>query len=99
GSAGGASRRSPRRRSAGRSRSGPDVARPGGLRAVLGPVTSLGGTVAVIGAASWWAGAQLGWEELLIVAGTCLVALVVALAWTLGRLGLDIDVELDPNRV
>jgi len=75
------------------------VARPGGLRAVLGPVTSLGGTVAVIGAASWWAGAQLGWEELLIVAGTCLVALVVALAWTLGRLGLDIDVELDPNRV
>lgn len=71
----------------------------GPVRRFLGPVTSLGWTIAVIGAAAWWLGAQLGWEELLILAGACVVALVLGLLSTIGRLGLDIDVAVEPNRV
>lgn len=73
------------------------VTRP--FRAVLSPVTSLGWTIAAIGAAAWWFGARLGWEELLILAGACIVALVLALLATVGRLVLDIDVDVEPERV
>lgn len=69
------------------------------LRRALAPVTSLGWTIAAIGAVTWWAGAQLGWEELLIIAGACIVALLLALAATVGRLALDIDVDVEPPRV
>lgn len=68
-------------------------------RSVLGPVTSLGWTLVVIGALSWWLGARLGWEELLIIAGACIVALLLGLLSTVGRLGLDIDVDVEPPRV
>jgi uncharacterized protein (DUF58 family) len=68
-------------------------------RAVLAPVTSLGWTVAAIGAASWLLGERLAWEELLILAGACLVALLLALLLTIGRLGLDVDVDVEPHRV
>lgn len=69
------------------------------LRRALAPVTSLGWTIAAIAAISWWIGARLGWEELLIIAGACLVALLLALLATVGRLALDIDVDVDPPRV
>lgn len=71
----------------------------GALRRALSTVTSLGWTIAAIGAVSWYAGTRLGWEELLILAGACLVALVVAVLLTIGRLSLDIDVDVEPNRV
>ncbi|MGV3760312.1 MAG: DUF58 domain-containing protein [Actinomycetota bacterium] len=70
-----------------------------GLRAALSPITSLGWTIAGLGVASWWLGARLGWEELLILAGACAVALVLGLLSTIGRLGLDIDVHVEPTRV
>lgn len=66
---------------------------------LLAPITSLGWTLAVIGVASWWFGTRLGWDELLILAGACLVALVLAVAATIGRLGLDIDVDVEPHRI
>lgn len=69
------------------------------LRRALAPITSLGWTIAAIGAVAWWAGARLGWEELLILAGACVVALALALLATVGRLGLDIDVSVEPPRV
>ena len=71
----------------------------GPLRATLAPVTSLGWTITAIGAAAWWFGARLEWEELLILAGACIVALVLAALSTIGRLGLDIDVDVEPTRV
>ena len=40
-----------------------------------------------------------GWEELLILAGACIVALLLGLLSTVGRLGLDIDVDVEPPRV
>ncbi|HEU5082427.1 MAG TPA: DUF58 domain-containing protein [Acidimicrobiales bacterium] len=69
------------------------------LRRALAPITSLGWTIAAIGAAAWWFGARLGWEELLILAGACIVALGLAVASTVGRLALDIDVDVEPRRV
>lgn len=75
---------------------------PPGLAAVrtaLSPITSLGWTIGALGAVSWWLGAQLGWEELLILAGACAVALTLGLLSTIGRLGLDIDVAVEPTRV
>lgn len=69
------------------------------LRRALAPVTSLGWTIVAIGIAAWWFGARLGWEELLILAGSCLTALVLAAIWTIGRLGMDIDVDIEPRRV
>ncbi|QGG93635.1 DUF58 domain-containing protein [Actinomarinicola tropica] len=69
------------------------------LRRALAPITSLGWTIAAIGAVSWWVGARLGWEELLIIAGACLVALLLALLATVGRLALHIDVDVEPPRV
>ena len=69
------------------------------LRSVVGPITSLGWTIAAIGVVAWWTGARLGWEELLILAGSCLVVLVLGVLSTIGRLGLDIDVHVSPVRV
>lgn len=69
------------------------------VRRALAPITSLGWTIAAIGAAAWWFGARLGWEELLILAGACIVALGLAVASTVGRLALDIDVDVEPRRV
>lgn len=71
----------------------------GPLRTALAPITSLGWTIAAIGAVAWWIGARLGWEELLILAGACIVALLLAALATIGRLGVDIDVEVEPHRV
>src|SRR5690606_32561272 len=87
-----------------RPRARPDlsVPTPPGLAAVrtaLSPITSLGWTIGGLGAVSWWLGAQLGWEELLILAGACAVALTLGLLSTIGRLGLDIDVAVEPTRV
>lgn len=78
---------------------GPSARLTGPIGRVLAPITSLGWTIAAIGAASWYAGARLGWEELLILAGACLVALVVAVVLTIGRLGLHIEVDVEPHRV
>lgn len=75
------------------------AARSGPLRTLLGPVTSLGWTLALIAAVSWYLGARLQWAELLILAGACLVALTVAVLLTIGRLAVDIEVRVDPPRL
>lgn len=62
-------------------------------------ITSLGRTLAVVGVASWLLGSRLGWDELLILAGACLVALLLAVASTIGRLGVDIALDLPSTRV
>lgn len=74
------------------------MARPS-ARALLAPVTSLGWTIAAIGVVAWGVGARFDWEELLILAGACLVVFVISLLMTVGRLGLAIDLSVEPNRV
>lgn len=68
-------------------------------RAAAAPVTPLGWTLLVLGVVSWQLGVRLGWDETLIVAGACLVILVVSLLVTVGRLGFDIAVDVVPLRV
>lgn len=65
----------------------------------LGPFTASGAVVAALGLASYVAGWRLGWIELMVVAAGCLVALLIALALVVGRLGLRIERSIDPERV
>lgn len=69
------------------------------LLARLSVVTPLGWGVAGVGLAAWFFGEQLGWLELEYAAGACLVVLVLAVVFTLGRAELAIDVNIAPPRV
>jgi len=66
---------------------------------VLAAVSPTGRAVAAVGAVAWIGGWRLGWEELLYVAGGCLIAVLVALLFTIGRSALEVSIELDPQRV
>ena len=63
------------------------------------PVTATGTVVLLVGAASYLAGWRLGWIELLVVAAGCLLALGAAVPFVVGRLQLDVDRRLAPDRV
>lgn len=69
------------------------------VRRVLGVVTGTGWFVAALGVASWVAGYELGWLELMYVATAALAALVIAVPFIAGRARLDVEVELQPQRV
>lgn len=63
------------------------------------PVTISGMVVAVVGVASYLAGWLLGWVELLVVAAGCLLALLIAVPFVVGRLRLRVTRTLVPDRV
>jgi uncharacterized protein (DUF58 family) len=67
------------------------------LRAI--PLTASGWTVAVLAVVAYGAGWLLGWVELLVVAAGCLIVLLVALPFVIGRLALDVERTLEPERV
>ena len=69
------------------------------IRRFFRPITTVGWTLIVLGTLAWYLGIRLQWEELLILAGACLVALVIAILLTVGRLALDIVVDVRPDRV
>jgi uncharacterized protein (DUF58 family) len=62
-------------------------------------VTPLGWSVLLLGVASWIAGWRLGWREMMIVASTCLLLVVLSGAFTIGRATLRIEIEVQPRRV
>ncbi len=66
---------------------------------VLRAVSPAGRAVAVVGVAAWFGGWRLGWEELQLVAGGCLVAIVIAVLFTIGRSSLEVGIDLEPQRV
>jgi len=72
------------------------------LRAV-GPAwrmtTPAGRGVIVVAVAAWLLGLRLGWQELFLVAACCLIALLIAVGFVIGRPSLDISIELDSVRV
>jgi uncharacterized protein (DUF58 family) len=70
-----------------------------GLGSLARSITGPGRAVLGVGVVAWFLGYRLGWDELLLVAGGCLVAVAVALVFTLGRASLDIGIELDPHRI
>jgi uncharacterized protein (DUF58 family) len=67
------------------------------LRAI--PLTASGWTVAVLAVVAYFAGWLLGWVELLVVAAGCLIVLLVAVPFVIGRLALDVERTLEPERV
>jgi uncharacterized protein (DUF58 family) len=66
---------------------------------VLAIVTSLGWTVLGISFGCWLVGWRLGWKELMLAATACLILVVVATAFTIGRTLLAVTVEVRPRRV
>ncbi len=62
-------------------------------------ISPLGWMVAGIGLLSWLAGVVLGWDELLVVAATSLILMLVASLFTVGRLDLTSEITLSPSRV
>jgi uncharacterized protein (DUF58 family) len=61
--------------------------------------TPAGRGVLAIAVAAWLLGLRLGWQELFLVAACCLIALLIAAAFVIGRASLDISIELDQARV
>lgn len=59
----------------------------------------LGRAVLVACAVAWIFGVLLGWRELVVASAACLVALVIAVVSTLGRVDLRVAIVLHPIRV
>jgi len=70
-----------------------------GVRAAANSVRPLGWTVAVLTIAAWIAGVELGWLELLTVAGVGLCVLVLSALFLIGGSVASVTVDLHPNRV
>ena len=75
-----------------------DTLRQSVIRAT-GPMTPLGRALLALGLAAWAIGARFGWRELSVIAGACLLALLVAVLFTFGRTELQVDVRLNPPRL
>jgi uncharacterized protein (DUF58 family) len=71
----------------------------GAVRPVWRMLTPAGRGTLFVAVAAWTAGTQLGWQELFLVAACCAIALLIAVAFVVGRPALDISIELDPARV
>jgi uncharacterized protein (DUF58 family) len=80
------------------------------LRSALRPALSVvrpawqvtspaGRSVLIVAVAAWLLGLRLGWQELFLVAACCLIALLIAVGFVIGRPSLDISIELDQPRV
>jgi uncharacterized protein (DUF58 family) len=63
------------------------------------PLTASGWTVAVLAVVAYVAGWLLGWVELMVVAAGCLIVLAAALPFVIGRLALDVERTLEPERI
>lgn len=71
----------------------------GRARIVLAVITPLGWGVLATGVVAWVLGVRLGWQEALVIGFACLVAMVLATVFTLGRALVRVDVGLHPERV
>src|ERR1700733_6076048 len=69
------------------------------VRPVWQVITPAGRAALLVAVAAWLLGVRLGWEELFLVAACCVLALVIATGFVIGRPGLGITIELDPARV
>ena len=63
------------------------------------PLTASGWTVLALGVVSYVGGWLLGWVELMVVAAGCLVVLLTAVPFIVGRLSLSVERVLEPERV
>jgi len=74
--------------------------RPGRAQGqVIGPVTTAGIAVFALAVGAYVGGWQLGWVELLVVAAGCLLAMLLAVPFVLGRTRLDVTRSLSDDRI
>jgi uncharacterized protein (DUF58 family) len=69
------------------------------LRPAWQVTTPAGRAALLVAVAAWLLGIRLGWAELFLVAACCVLALLIAVGFVIGRPSLDIAIELDPARV
>lgn len=69
------------------------------VRRTVGIVTPFGWVVLAATSVSWVVGWRLGWEEFMLIATACATVLVAAIAFTFGRMDLQVEIEVDPQRV
>ena len=69
------------------------------VRPVWQAVTPAGRGAIAIAVAAWLLDLRLGWQELFFVTACCVIALLLAAGFVVGRPGLDVTIELDPARV
>lgn len=63
------------------------------------PLTVVGWSTLTLGIVSYLVGWRLGWIELMVVAAACATALALALPFVLGRIALDVQRSVEPERV
>ena len=68
-------------------------------RPVTDRIAEPGWAVLGLGVAGWLVGSRFGWQELVTLAAACLLVAIAALLFTLGRSSLEVQLELDPQRV
>lgn len=69
------------------------------VRRTVGIVTPLGWVVLVSTVVAWTVGWRLGWDEFILIATALATALLAAVAFTFGRMDLQVEIEVDPQRV
>lgn len=69
------------------------------VHGIIEPVTRLGWTLLSVGFVAWWAGVQLGWNELLAVAAGALTAVAAGLIASMRRPALEVSAGLVKQRV
>lgn len=69
------------------------------LQRAVGVFTPLGRTVLAAGVLAWLIAWRLGWEEFMLVAATCLLLLVAGALFTVGRMNVDMGINMAPSRV
>lgn len=63
------------------------------------PLTASGWAVLALGLLTYVGGWQLGWVEAMVIAAGCGLVLLVAVPFVVGRLALDVERTLEPERV
>lgn len=69
------------------------------VRSGLAVIAPLGWYAVGIAALCWVLASQLGWRELSIIAASALLLVLIAIAFTLGRLDLNSTIAVEPARV
>lgn len=77
------------------------VAAPVTTRVAAGArtLTVAGRAVLVLTVVTWLLGWRLGWEEMIVVAGTGVVLLAVSALFMIGRTNIEVQLDVEPPRV
>src|ERR1700683_4558337 len=63
------------------------------------PVVPAARAALLVPAGAWLLGLRLGWQELFLAAACCVIALLLAIGFVIGRPTLEGGIDLQPARV